>query len=213
MDKKMGFSPIHVDTRFLSSDRVLSLYHFARTIFPRVGQAISLVAFGSLFDDIRQWTDSITETKRKELIQSLKGLSISINISIDEEGKGKIVSIPFYIKTDYILENLIGVKLGTTRLDTEIKEIKEVFLPVIKGAIKQKIKEMVEGFLTLEVLKPEMRLEIKQLLENGLITKEGKLAEGVDLDQLLCDEYSSIFTKVDLEELAKSGLIKPKEEG
>lgn len=208
LDKKIGFSPIHVNASLLSSDRVLSLYHFARTIFPQIGQAISTAAFGALFDDVRQWTDSITEKERKELTQSLKGLSISINISIDEEGKGGIVSIPFYIKTDYILENLIKAKPDVTRLDTEIKEIKEIFLPVIKGAIKQRLKEMVEGFLTLEVFKPEIRVEIKQLIEKGLITCEGKIAEGVDLDTLFCDEYASLFKKVDLEELARAGLIK-----
>lgn len=126
-----------------------------------------------------------------------------------EVGKGKVVSIPFYIKVDYILEKMIGIKPGVTRLDTEIKEIKDVFLPVIKGAIKQRIKEMVEGLLTLEVFKPEIRVEVKQLIEKGLITSEGKISEGVDLDTLFCDEYAGLFKKVDMEELVKSGLIKP----
>lgn len=209
LDKNIGFSPIHVNASLLTSDKVISLYHFARTIFPQLGQAISMAAFGALFSDIRQWTDSITEAERKKLIQTLKGLSVDINISIGEEGKGKVVSIPFYIKVDYILEKLVGVKPGVTRFDTEIKEIKEVFLPVIKGAVKQRIKEMVEGFLTLEVFKPEIRVEIRQLIEKGLITSEGKISEGVDMDTLFCDEYAGLFKKVDMEELVKNGLIKP----
>lgn len=211
IDKGVGFSPIHVDTSLLSSDRVLSLYHFAKTVFPQIDQAISSVAFGAIFDDIRQWTDSITKEKRKELIQSLKGLSISVDISVNEEGKGKIVSVPFYIKTDYILKNLIGTKPDVTKLDTELKEIREIFFPIVKGAVKQRIKELVEGFLTLEVFKPEIRVEIKQLIDEGLITKEGKISEGFDIDDLLCDKYSVIFKKVSMEELAKSGLIKPQQ--
>ncbi|MBI1870198.1 MAG: hypothetical protein HYS07_03290 [Chlamydiae bacterium] len=208
INKKIGFSPIYVDANLFTPKKVISLYHFVKTIFPEIGQSISASAIRNLSRGIRQWSSSITEEKRNELVQSLKGLSISIKVSIDQEGEGEMMAIPFYIKTDYIIENLIKAKPDVTRLDSELKEIKEVLLPVIKTAIKQRIKELVEGFFTLEVFRPEMRLEIKQLIDEGLITKEGRIANGVDLDQLLCDEYSTLFEKVDMEELKKIGLIK-----
>lgn len=43
----------------------------------------------------------------------------------------------------------------------------------------------------------------------NLQSLEGKIREGVDLDTLFCDEYAGLFKKVDMEELVKSGLIKP----
>lgn len=208
IDKRIGFYPIHVNANLLTSEKVISLYHFAKIVFPQMGQAISASAFTNLTKGIRQWTSSITETDRNKLAQSLKGISVNVNISIEEEGRGEIITIPFNIKTDYIIENLIGVKSGVTRLDSEVKEIKEILLPVIKSAMKQRIKELAEDFFTLEVLKPEMRVEIKQLIDEGMITNEGRLSEGVTLDDLLCEEYASVFKKVDIEELARAGLIK-----
>lgn len=208
IDKRVGFYPIHVNANLLTSEKVISLYHFAKTVFPQMGQAISASAFTNLTDGIRQWTSSITETDRNKLAQSLKGISVNVNISIEEEGRGEIITIPFNIKTDYIIENLIKAKPDVTRLDSEVKEIKEILLPVIKSAMKQRIKELAEDFLTLEVLKPEVRVEIKQLIDEGMITKEGRLPEGVDLDDLLCEEYATVFKKVGIEELVRAGLIK-----
>lgn len=208
IDKRVGFYPIHVNANLLTSEKVISLYHFAKIVFPQMGQAISASAFTNLTKGIRQWTSSITETDRNKLAQSLKGISVNVNISIEEEGRGEIMTIPFNIKTDYIIENLIKAKPDVTRLDSEVKEIKEILLPAIKSAMKQRIKELAEDFLTLEVLKPEVGVEIKQLVDAGLITKEGKLPEGVDLDDLLCEEYATVFKKVDIEELARAGLIK-----
>lgn len=212
IDKRLGFYPIHVNANLLTSGRVVSLYRLAKTVFPQMGQAISATAFTNITKGIKHWSDNITETERKKLAGSLKGLSVNINISIEEEGKGEILTIPFNIKTDHILENIIRGKPGVTKLDSELKEIKEVLLPVIKGAMKQRIKELAEDFLTLEVLKPELRVEIKQLIDEGLVTKEGKIPEDVDLDQLLCEEYASVFKKVDMKDLAKSGLIKVRRE-
>lgn len=208
VDKRLGFYPIHVNANLLTSERVLSLYHFAKTVFPQMGQAMSTSAFRNLSDGIRHWSDSITEIERKKLAQSLKGISVNINISIEEEGRGEIITIPFNIKTDYIIENLIGAKPDVTRLDSEVKELKEILLPAIKSAMKQRIKELAEDFLTLEVLRPEIRVEIKQLIDEGLITKEGRLPEDRDLDDLLCEEYATVFKKVDIEGLARAGLIK-----
>ena len=108
-------------------------------------------------------------------------------------------------------EIIFKVKPDVTKLDSEINEFKNVLLPVIKTAIKQRIKQLIEDFLTLEVFKPEMRVEIKQLIENGLITREGKIAEGVEVDELISEQYVGIFKKIDIEELARCGLVKKKD--
>lgn len=207
-DKKIGFSPVYVNANLLTSEKISSLYRFIITVFPGVVQTVSTYAISDLTKGVKRWSDSITEDGKKELIKALKGTSIDINVSINQDGAGHILSLPFNVRMDYFLEKFVEAKAGTTKLDTEIKEIKEVLLPIIRAAIKQRIKELLEGFLTLEALRPAVRVEIKKLIEEGLITKEGRIAEGVDIDELLSGEHAIVFNKVDAEELLRCGLIK-----
>lgn len=203
---EVDFSPIYVDANLFSSEKVRDLYRFAMGVFPQMMSQAVLA-----FRNSRQTLPKklrMSEMERKELVQALKGISLHVKFSIKKDGMGEIMAIPFSMRPNTILGQLDTEKQNPSEFRAHVKELQEVLLPLVQNAIKQRLKEVMAKVLTLEALRPKVRVEIQNMIREGLITSEGKIVEGVELDRFLIEKYSSLFKQVDMEILKTAGMIK-----
>ncbi len=87
------------------------------------------------------------------------------------------------------------------------KEITGIIVSFIKKEIQRKIKAMIEGFLKTLLLKPRKPAVLEELINKGLIDKEGVLTEGTAVDVLMSRKYSKLFKEVASDELVNAGLL------
>ncbi|MEI6243137.1 MAG: hypothetical protein WCP39_07020, partial [Chlamydiota bacterium] len=70
-----------------------------------------------------------------------------------------------------------------------------------------RLKSMIEGALKALLIKPRMPEALKNLLSLGLINREGRLAEGTTIEDLISGKYARLFKKVVPEQLINEALM------
>jgi len=87
------------------------------------------------------------------------------------------------------------------------READALLLSFLERAIERKIKETLEKFLKTLLAKPRLPALLKELLDRGLINRDGRLAEGATIMDLISGRYSGLFKKVVSEELVNEALV------
>jgi len=199
------FSPIRINANILETDKPLALYKFASIFLPNMGPSIV-----NLLLDMERHSQkliaAIEPEKRERLAKDLEGVTVEIHYVIKDKGK-ELMALPINICPAEVLRNAILVKHGSRYTEKMQKEINKIIVSFIKKEIQRRIKSMIENFLKTLLAKPRMPVMLKKLLSLGLIDREGCLAEGTTIEDLISGRYAGLFKKVVPEELINEALI------
>ncbi len=203
-DFSILFSPLRIDADFLDG-KVLALYKFSTIFFPNLGSGLLNILL-DMEKHSRRVIASIKLQERESLIKELGGVTVEIRYMVKDKGKEMII-LPINISPSEVLKNATLVKQGSRYNKKMQEEINKILISFIKKEIERKIKTMVEDFLKTLLVKPKMPPMLKELLSRGLINKEGRLAEGTTIEDLISGRYARLFKKVVPEELINEALL------
>ncbi|MEI6153880.1 MAG: hypothetical protein WCQ90_07320 [Deltaproteobacteria bacterium] len=199
------FSPVRVNADILETDKPLALYEFASIFLPSMGPSI----FNLLLDMERhskKLIAAIEPEKRERLINDLEGMTVEIHYVIKDKGK-ELMVLPINICPAEVLRNASLTKHGSRYTEKMQEEMNQILTSFIKKEIQHKIKTIIESSLETLIAKPRMPVMIKELLCLGLINKEGRLAEGATIEDLISGKYARLFKEVVPEELINEALM------
>ncbi len=199
------FSPLRIDVDVLEGEKTLALYKFSTIFLPN----LSLGVLNILLDMEKHSHKVIAATEPKEredLIKELEGVTVEICYMVKDRGR-QVMAIPINISPVEVLKNATLTKQGTRYNKKMQDEINNVLFSFIMKEIQIKIKSMIEGFLKTLLVKPKVPAMVKELLNRGLINKEGCLAEGTTIEDLISGKYARLFKKVVPEELINEALL------
>lgn len=199
------FSPIYINADILETNKPLALYKFTTIFFPNLGPSIV-----NLLLDMERHSQkliaAIEPEKRERLINELEGVTVEIRYLIKDKGK-ELVALPINICPAEVLRNAALAKHGSRYTEKMQEEINQILVSFIKKEIQRRIKSMIENSLKILLAKPKMPAILKRLLSLGLIDREGRLAEGTTIEDLISGKYARLFKKVVPEELINEALI------
>ena len=199
------FSPIRINADILEGDKPWALYEFASIFLPNMGPSI----FNLLLDMERhsqKLIAAIKPEKRERLINGLEGVTVEIRYLIKDKGK-ELVALPINISPAEVLRNATLAKSGSRYTEKMQEEINQILVSFLKKEIQRRIKSMIESALKTLLVKPKMPAMLKKLLSLGLVDKEGRLAEGATIEDLISGRYAGLFKKVVPEELINEALM------
>jgi len=125
---------------------------------------------------------------------------------VKDKGKA-VLELPINISPAEVLKNAALNKAGS-RYNNEMQaEINKIFVSFIEKEIQRKMKAVLEGFLKTLLARPRMPAMLKELLNRGWIDKEGRLAEGATIQDLISGKYARVFKDVVPQDLINEALI------
>ena len=199
------FSPIRINADILEGDKSLALYEFVSIFLPNMVPSI----FNLLVDmekHSQKLIASIEPKKRERLIKNLEGVTVEMHYLIKANGK-ELVALPVNICPAEVLRNAMLSKQGSRYTEKMQEEISQILVSFISKEIQRRIKSMIELALKTLLVKPRMPATLKKLLSLGLVDKEGRLAEGATIEDLISGKYAGLFKKVVPEELINEALM------
>ena len=199
------FSPVRVNADILETDKPLALYEFAKIFFPNLGTNIVNILL-DMEKHSKKLIAAIEPKKRDRLIEDLEGVTVEIQYLIKAKGK-ELMVLPINICPAEVLRNATLANHGSRYTEKMQEEINQILTSFIKKEIQRKIRTMIENSIETLISKPKMPTMIKELLSLGLINKEGRLAEGATIEDLISGKYARMFKEVLPEELINEALM------
>lgn len=199
------FSSLYINADILQTNKSIALYKFTTIFFPNIGPSIL-----NLLLDMerlsRKVIASIKVNERERLVKELEGITIEMRYLIKDQGR-ELMVLPIQISPSEVLRNATLVKLGSRDTQKMRQEINRILISFIRKEIQRKIKTMTEDFLKNLLTKPKVPAMFKRLLSLGLIDKEGHLAEGTTIKDLISGKYARLFKKVIPEEFINEAVL------
>ena len=198
------FSPIYVNADFLETDKTSALYKFATIFFPSMGPGILNILL-----DMEKYSNrviaSVGQKERENLIKELEGVTVEIRYIVKDRGKD-MMAIPINISPAEVLKNATSGR-GSRYNKKMQEEIDKMIDSFVKKEIQHRIKTKIEDFLKGLLAKPKIPDMVKELLGIGYITKEGLLAEGTTIEDLISGKYKKLFDRIVPSELVSETLM------
>lgn len=199
------FSPIYVSDDILETGKTAAVYKFTTIFFPSIGPPIL-----KLLLDMENHSQSIiakiSPQERESLIKELEGVSIELKYAVKDGGK-ELMNLPVMIFPSEVLKNAVITKEGSRYNEKMQEEINNIIISFIKREVEGKVKTKVEDFLKNMFSKPKIPPLLNELLNLGFINREGRLAEGTTIIDLISGKYAGLFKEVAEEELLNESLL------
>ncbi len=199
------FSPIRINADIANTNKPFALYEFTSIFFPNMVPSIVTLLL-DMERHSQRLIASIAPEKRERLVNDLEGVTIEIHYLIKDKGK-ELMSLPINICPAEVLRNAAFARKGSRYNEKMQEEINRILTSFITKEIQRRIKIMIEGVLKTLLAKPRMPAMLKKLLSLGLVDKEGRLAKGATIEDLISGKYAGLFKKVVPEELINEALI------
>jgi len=199
------FSPIRINADILAGDKPLALYEFTSIFFPNMVPSIVTLLL-DMERHSQRLIASIEPKKRERLVKDLEGVTVEIHYVIKDRGK-ELMALPIKICPAEVLKNAASAKQGSRYTEKMQEEINQILASFIKKEIQRRIKGTIELVLKTLLAKPRLPAMLKKLLSLGLVDKEGRLAEGTTIEDLISGKYAGLFKKVVPEELISEALM------
>ena len=199
------FSPLHIMADILEGGQAPVLYKFATTFLPNLGPGILNILL-DMEKHSRKVIAFMKPEERAGLIKELEGITVEMRYVVKDKGKA-VLELPINISPAEVLKNAALNKAGS-RYNNEMQaEINKIFVSFIEKEIQRKMKAVLEGFLKTLLARPRMPAMLKELLNRGWIDKEGRLAEGATIQDLISGKYARVFKDVVPQDLINEALI------
>ena len=199
------FSPIRINADIANTNKPFALYEFTSIFFPNMVPSIVTLLL-DMERHSQRLIASIAPEKRERLVNDLEGVTIEIHYLIKDKGK-ELVALPVNICPAEVLRNAMLSNQGSRYTEKMQEEISQILVSFIAKEIQRRIKGMIEGALKTLLTKPRMPAILKKLMGLGLVDKEGRLAEGATIEDLISGKYAGLFKKVVPEELINEALM------
>lgn len=199
------FSPIHVNSDILETGKTAAVYKFTTIFFPSVGPPI-LKLLLDMENQSRSIIAKISPQERESLIKELEGVSIELKYAV-KDGEKELMNLPVRIFPSEILKNAVITKEGSRYNEKMQEEINNIIISFIKREVEGKVKNTIEDFLKNMLSKPKIPSLLNELLNLGFVNKEGRIAEGATIIDLISGKYAGLFKEVAGEELLNESLL------
>jgi uncharacterized membrane-anchored protein YjiN (DUF445 family) len=187
------------------TDKPLALYEFINIFFPNLVPSVVTLLL-DMERHSQRLIAAVSPEKREKLAKDLEGVTVEIHYLVKERGK-ELLALPINICPAEVLRNAASAKPGSRYTEKMQEEINQILTSFITKEIRRRIKDMIEGSLKTLLAKPRMPSMLKKLLSLGLVDKEGRLAEGTTIEDLISGKYADLFKKVVPEELINETLM------
>ena len=200
-----GFSPLYINDELLHAGKAAALLKFSRIFFPQLGPSVL-----SLLMDMEGHSSrliaGIDPSERDRLARELEGVSVELRYTIRDGGK-EMLALPITLSPAEVLKNSV-LGLPVSRDIPELqKKMDALLLSFLEKELEKKVRETMENFMKILLGKPKLPVLLEELLERGLVNKDGRLAPGATIQDLTSGKYSGLFKKVVSEELINEALI------
>lgn len=199
------FSPIYISDDILKGGKAGALYKFFTFFFPSLGPPV-LKLLLDMENHSRKVIAGISSRERDSLIKDLEGITVELKYAVRENGK-EIAALPIKIHPAEVLRNAIAGKESSRYNKKMREEINNLIISFMKRQIEEQVKVKIEAVLRDILAKPKIPSILKNLLNLGFINKEGRLAEGTTITDLVSGKYAGLFKKVVAEEMINDALI------
>lgn len=203
-----SFSPIYFNTELLEDGKVSAVNKFTSILFPNLGSSILDILL-DLEKNSKKIIASATPEEINCLIKELEGVTIEIQYNVKSDGK-ELMKLPINISPSEVLKNAKLVEKKETRYDNKMQDnLNNIISSVMGGlGLGGNIKGVIEGFLqnfmSGQAELPDM---VKELLGLGVVKKDGHLADGISIEDVLSGKYAKQFKNVLPEQLINEALL------
>jgi hypothetical protein len=198
------FSPIYLNAENISTEKLLALYRFANLFFPQMGSNLVNTLLDMEKNSERLTANSSPEERRK-LIREIKGLSMKIQCSINDEEEN-MMDISINIIPGEVLERVQQGRNDLIEYQKLSKDFDKLISQLITKEIMRrftsKVTNSFKGFWKIQ----QVPSFITQLLDMGWIDRNGQLLQGASIDELLTGKYHKQFEQLMPEELLQEGM-------
>ena len=198
------FSPIYLNTENVSTGKLLALYRFANLFFPKMGSNLVNTLLDMEKHSERLTANSSPEDRRK-LIREMKGLSMKMQCSINDEG-GNMMDISVNIVPSEVLARVQQGRNDLIEYQKLSKDFDELISQLITKEIMRRFTAKVTNYFKGFWKSQQVPSFITQLLDMGWIDRNGQLLKGASIDELLTGKYHKQFEQLMPEELLQEGM-------
>ena len=198
------FSPIYLNAENVSTEKLLALYRFANLFFPKMGSNLVNTLLDMEKHSERLTANSSPEDRRK-LIREMKGLSMKMQCSINDEEEN-MMDISVNIVPSEVLERVQQGRNDLIQYQKLSKDLDELIGQLITKEIMRRFTDKVTNYFKVFWKSQQVPSFITQLLDMGWIDRNGQLLKGASIDELLTGKYHEQFEQLMPEELLQEGM-------
>ncbi|MEY3760515.1 MAG: hypothetical protein RIR39_2006 [Pseudomonadota bacterium] len=198
------FSPIYLNAENISTEKLLALYRFANLFFPQMGSNLVNTLLDMEKNSERLTANSSPEERRK-LIREIKGLSMKIQCSINDEEEN-MMDISINIIPGEVLERVQQGRNDLIEYQKLSKDFDKLISQLITKEIMRRFTSKVTNSFKGFWKSQQVPSFITQLLDMGWIDRNGQLLQGASIDELLTGKYHKQFEQLMPEELLQEGM-------
>ncbi len=199
-----GFSPLYINDDLLQDGKAAALLKFSRIFFPQLGPSV----LGLLMDmegHSSRLIAGIEPAERDRLARELEGVSVELRYTIRDGGR-EMLSLPITLSPAEVLKNSALGRPAQCVPELQ-KKMDALLLSFLEKELEKKVRATMEGFMKTLLGKPKLPALLEELLERGLVGKDGRLAPGATIQDLISGKYSGLFKKVVSEEIINEALV------
>lgn len=198
------FSPIYLNAENISTEKLLALYRFANLFFPQMGSNLVNTLLDMEKNSERLTANSSPEERRK-LIREIKGLSMKIQCSINDEEEN-MMDISINIIPGEVLKRVQQGRNDLIEYQKLSKDFDKLISQLITKEIMRRFTSKVTNSFKGFWKSQQVPSFITQLLDMGWIDRNGQLLQGASIDELLTGKYHKQFEQLMPEELLQEGM-------
>ena len=199
------FSPLHIMADILEGGKAPALYKFTTAFLPSLGPGILNILL-DMEKHSRKVIAFMKPEERESLIKELEGITVEMRYVVKDKGQA-MLELPISISPAEVLKNAALNKAGSRYNNEMQEEINKIFVSFIEKEIQRRMKAAIENFFKTLLARPRIPAMLKELLSRGWIDKEGRLAEGTTIQDLISGKYARVFKDVVPQELINEALI------
>ncbi|MBU2573473.1 MAG: hypothetical protein KKH28_05295 [Elusimicrobia bacterium] len=203
-NRPLAFSPLYLNAGRISTVQLLAIYRFAGLFFPKLGPGI----VQTLLDMERhsgRLRAGVAPEERRRLISDMKGMNMDIRYTLKEEGH-KMLELSIHIVPSEVLNRAQQGEIDLNQCRQLREDFDKLIAALIEKEVRRRFTARVESLLHDSLGKPHVPPLVSRLLDMGWINGEGRLMEGVAIDDLLTGKHRAGFGRLAPEELIREGL-------
>lgn len=200
-----GFAPLYINAGLLQDGKAAALLKFSRIFFPQLGPSI----LGLLLDmegHSSRLIAGIDPGERDRLARELEGVSVELRYVIRDGGK-EMLALPITLSPAEALKNAALGSPVSRDIPELQKKMDALLLSFFERELERKVRDTMENFMKTLLGKPKLPALLEELLERGLVNKDGRMAPGATIQDLTSGKYSGLFKKVISEEILNEALV------
>ena len=171
--------------------KALALFRFAQLFFPQRGPNL----VNLLLDMERQSRRVIVAVplqEREQLIRDLDGVTVELKCMVKDKSR-EMMSLPITLLPAEVLRRAATGEPVPPGWKKQQKEMERVIIALVEKEIRRKMKLVLEACLKPLMVKPRLPAMLKELISRGLVNRDGRLAEGTTIMDLVAGRYARLF--------------------